>query len=129
MHSNKKTGRCSMYIHYYNSPLGRITTASDGKSLTGLWIDGQKYFGSTLEGERLELTQVEYRLLCLLVRSCGRVVTREIILEELWDNAGNFVDDNTLSVYIRRLREKLEENPSAPTCLKTVRGVGYKWEI
>ena len=43
-----------MYIQYYNSPLGRITIASDGKSLTGLWIDGQKYFGSTLEGERLE---------------------------------------------------------------------------
>lgn len=80
-----------------------------------------------LKGERLELTQVEYRLLCLLVRSCGRVVTREMILEELWDNAGNFVDDNTLSVYIRRLREKVEKDPSRPAHLITARGFGYCW--
>lgn len=80
-----------------------------------------------LGGQRLELTQVEYRLLCLLVRSCGRVVTREMILEELWDNAGNFVDDNTLSVYIRRLREKVEKDPSRPEHLITARGFGYCW--
>lgn len=81
-----------------------------------------------LKGEKLELTQVEYKLLCLLVRSCGRVVTREIIFEELWDGAGNFVDDNTLSVYIRRLREKVEEDPSKPKHLMTVRGFGYCWQ-
>lgn len=81
-----------------------------------------------LKGERLELTQVEYRLLCLLVRSCGRIVTREIIFEELWDGAGNFVDDNTLSVYIRRLREKVEEDPSKPKRLMTARGFGYCWQ-
>lgn len=80
-----------------------------------------------LGGKRLELTQVEYRLLCLLVRSCGRVVTREMILEELWDGAGSFVDDNTLSVYIRRLREKVEEDPSRPQRLITARGFGYCW--
>ena len=81
-----------------------------------------------LRGEKLELTQAEYRLLSLLVRSCGRVVTREIIFEELWDHAGNFVDDNTLSVYIRRLREKVEKDPSKPEHLITARGFGYCWK-
>lgn len=80
------------------------------------------------DGEKLELTQVEYRLLCLLVRSHGRVVPREIIFEELWDNSGNFVDDNTLSVYIRRLREKIEKDPSKPRHLITARGFGYRWQ-
>lgn len=81
-----------------------------------------------LRGEKLELTQAEYRLLSLLVRSCGRVVTREVIFEELWDNSGNFVDDNTLSVYIRRLREKVEQDPSKPEHLVTARGFGYCWK-
>lgn len=81
-----------------------------------------------LRGEKLELTQIEYRLLCLLVRAGGRVVTREIIFEELWDGSGNFVDDNTLSVYIRRLREKVEKDPSRPEHLITARGFGYCWQ-
>lgn len=61
---------------------------------------------ATLKGKALDLTSAEYRLLCLLVRNANRVVTRDIILNELWDDTGNFVDDNTLSVYVRRLREK-----------------------
>ncbi len=81
----------------------------------------------TLDGKTIELTRAEYRLLCLLVRNAGKVVTRDAILNELWDNAGDFVDDNTLSVYIRRLREKVEENPSQPKHLITVRGFGYQW--
>lgn len=67
---------------------------------------------ATLKGKALDLTSAEYRLLCLLVRNANRVVTRDIILNELWDDTGNFVDDNTLSVYVRRLREKVETNPS-----------------
>lgn len=78
-------------------------------------------------GRALELTGAEYRLLCLLVRNEGIVVTRERILEELWDSAADFVDDNTLSVYIRRLREKVEDDPSHPQHLTTVRGYGYQW--
>lgn len=78
-------------------------------------------------GSVLELTGAEYRLLCLLIRNEGIVVTRNMILEELWDSGGNFVDDNTLSVYIRRLREKIEEDPSKPRRLMTVRGFGYRW--
>lgn len=81
-----------------------------------------------LRGKTLELTNAEYRLLCLLVRSANHVVTREIILNELWDGAGNFVDNNTLSVHVRRLREKLETDPSHPQHLITVRGFGYQWK-
>ena len=81
-----------------------------------------------LNGKNLELTSAEYRLLCLLVRNVNRIVTREIILSELWDEAGNFVDNNTLSVYVRRLREKVEADPSHPRHLITVRGFGYQWK-
>lgn len=76
----------------------------------------------------LELTSAEYRLLCFLVRNAGLIVTRKAILDALWDGTGDFVDDNTLSVYIRRLREKVEENPSHPKHLITVRGFGYQWK-
>lgn len=78
--------------------------------------------------KQLELTAAEYRLLSLLVKNSGRVLTRRAILDALWDGSGNFVDDNTLSVYIRRLREKVEDDPSDPVHLLTVRGFGYQWK-
>lgn len=81
-----------------------------------------------LNGRQLELTGAEYRLLCLLVKNADHVVARDRILEALWDDTGNFVDDNTLSVYIRRLREKVESDPSRPEHLITVRGFGYQWK-
>lgn len=90
-------------------------------------IDLQR--GKAFRGdELLELTGAEYRLLVLLVQNQGIVVTRNRILEQLWDEGGNFVDDNTVSVYIRRLREKIEEEPSRPRRLLTARGFGYRWE-
>lgn len=81
-----------------------------------------------LNGQPLELTAVEYRLLCLLVQNTGQTLTRNTILNALWDGNGNFVDDNTLSVYIRRLRGKIETDPSEPAHLLTVRGFGYRWK-
>lgn len=81
-----------------------------------------------LNNTLLELTNAEYRLLCLLVKNANRVISRDIILSELWDGTGNFVDDNTLSVYIRRLREKVEADASRPQHLITVRGFGYQWK-
>lgn len=83
---------------------------------------------AALRGRTLSLTAAEYRLLCLLVRNAGNVVTREVILDELWDGTGAFVDDNTLSVYVRRLREKVEDDPSCPKRLMTARGFGYVWK-
>lgn len=82
----------------------------------------------TLKNKVLELTNAEYRLLCLLVRNANRIVSRDIILNDLWDGTGNFVDDNTLSVYIRRLREKVEIDASHPQRLLTIRGFGYQWK-
>ncbi|MBE7726720.1 MAG: response regulator transcription factor [Enterocloster citroniae] len=82
----------------------------------------------SLKGKNLDLTSAEYRLICLMIRNANRIVTREVILNELWDATGNFVDDNTLSVYVRRLREKVETNPSHPEHLITVRGFGYQWK-
>ncbi len=81
----------------------------------------------TLDGKTLDLTRAEYRLICLLVRNAERVMTRDMIFSELWDHMGSFVDDNTLSVYIRRLREKIETDPSKPEHLITARGFGYRW--
>lgn len=78
-------------------------------------------------GEALELTATELRLLDCFLRNRGQVLTREQLLAALWDEDANFVDDNTLSVYIRRLREKVERDPSAPQHLRTVRGLGYEW--
>ena len=86
--------------------------------------EGRAYVG----GEPAEFTGAEYRLLCLLLQNSGRVLTRGVLLDRLWDGAGNYVDDNTLSVYVRRLREKLEKNPSKPEHLITVRGSGYQWK-
>lgn len=78
-------------------------------------------------GEPLELTATELRLLACFLRNRGQVLTREQLLAALWDEDANFVDDNTLSVYIRRLREKVERDPSSPQHLRTVRGLGYEW--
>ncbi len=110
----------------------RRAGASDGEQGAKL-VSGDvaiDLFGSRafLKGKPLELTGAEYRLLVLFVQSRGRILTREHLLNELWDNGGDFVDDNTLSVYVRRLREKLEENPSKPRRLLTIRGFGYQWK-
>ena len=77
--------------------------------------------------ELLALTATELRLLTCFLRNKGQVLTRESLLAQLWDSEANFVDDNTLSVYIRRLREKVEQDPSEPRHLRTVRGMGYEW--
>ena len=76
------------------------------------------------DGAELPLSPVEYQLLLQLMRSRGRVVTREQLLQELWDDRGNFVNDNTLSVAVKRLREKLRR----PGCLRTIRSIGYRLE-
>lgn len=79
------------------------------------------------ENRLVELTGSEYRLLYLLMQNPNMILTRTLMLDRLWDESGSFVDDNTLSVYIRRLRSKIEDDPQTPACILTVRGVGYKW--
>jgi DNA-binding response OmpR family regulator len=77
-------------------------------------------------GREVLLTALEYRLLLTLILNQGRVLTRSQILGSIWDVDENFVNDNTLTVYIKRLREKLEDDPQNPALIKTVRGLGYK---
>lgn len=77
----------------------------------------------------MDLTAGEYKLLCLFMQNPGTVLSKEQILENLWDNEGNYIDNNTLNVYIRRLRTKVEDNPSDPQMILTVRRMGYKWNI
>lgn len=72
-------------------------------------------------GKQLELTALEYKLLSLLMQNVGRVVMRELIFEKIWDVSGNFVNDNTLTVYIKRIRKKLDAD-----IIKTVKGMGYQ---
>lgn len=78
------------------------------------------------KGEPVILTSMEYKLLLTLAREPGRVLTRNQILEEIWDAAGEFVNDNTLTVCIKRLREKIEDHPQNPQIIHTVRGLGYR---
>lgn len=77
-------------------------------------------------GKEVYLSAMEYRLLLIFLNHCGMVLTRSVLLEEIWDAAGEFVNDNTLTVYIKRLREKIEDNPAEPKILLTVRGIGYR---
>jgi len=77
-------------------------------------------------GKDLFLSALEYRLLLVFINNRGAVMTRTKLLESIWDIAGDFVNDNTLTVYIKRLREKIEDDPQNPRIIKTVRGLGYK---
>ena len=78
------------------------------------------------DGQDLYLSALEYRLFLAFINSEGRLLTRSRLLEEIWDVAGDFVNDNTLTVYIKRLRDKIESNPAEPRIIVTVRGMGYK---
>lgn len=82
----------------------------------------------TKKGKEVPLSPLEYRLLLILFHHQGEVVSRGRLLEEIWDLAGDFVNDNTLTVYIKRLREKIEEDPANPQLIKTLRGMGYRLE-
>lgn len=82
----------------------------------------------TRNGQSLYLSALEYKLFLVFLNNRGQVLTRDKLLEEIWDSAGDYVGDNTLTVYIKRLREKLEADPQNPTLIKTVRGMGYKLE-
>ena len=78
------------------------------------------------DGKEINLSALEYRLLLLFASNPNKLVTREMTRDALWDDAGTYVEENTLSVYIKRLRDKIEPDPAKPTVITTVRGLGYK---
>lgn len=83
----------------------------------------------TRAGEELFLSALEYRLFLVFLNHRGKILSRGQLLEEIWDIAGEYVNDNTLTVYIKRLRDKIEQDPQNPEIIKTVRGLGYRMEI
>ena len=95
--------------------------AKEYLSCDGIMLD-RKRTQVTLDGEEVPLSPSEYELLLLLMKNKGRTVSREAILQHVWDENGNFVNDNTLTVTMKRLREKLRQ----PACIKTVRSIGYR---
>ena len=96
--------------------------------LSNIMVDIDKGIVSK-NGKDLHLSALEYRLLLVFLGNRGIVLSRTQLLDAIWDIAGDFVNDNTLTVYIKRLREKLEEDPQNPEIIKTVRGLGYKVEM
>ncbi|MGO3602523.1 MAG: response regulator transcription factor [Enterococcus malodoratus] len=101
---------------------GQVQTAFE---VLGLYVDSTS--GSVRKnGSDVFLSALEYRLLLVFVNNPKSILTRERLLDELWDAAGEFVNDNTLTVYIKRLREKIEDEPAKPQIIQTVRGIGYR---
>ena len=95
----------------------------EGFSFNFEWMEFRK------NGQPIELSKTEQRLLRVLVENRGRVLSRETLLERVWSNGAEYVEENALSVTVKRLRGKLEDNPSKPRFLKTVYGIGYTWAV
>lgn len=105
-------------------------TGNTGKTvkLGDVVVDTEK--GTAMKNNRdLFLSALEYRLLLIFINNRGIVLTRNQLLDAIWDVAGEYVNDNTLTVYIKRLREKIEDDPANPQIILTVRGIGYKVEV
>ena len=100
-------------------------TQLESNGMKVLLLQGQAF----KNGKLLDLTAAEYKLLCLFMKNPNVVLTKEQILDKLWDCEGNYIDSSTLTVYMRRLRMKIEDNPSEPQMLLTVRRMGYKWNV
>ena len=124
-----KPFKLAVLISRINAILRRSNNFSkDNVELSSNGITVQLLKGKVYKnGEQIDLTASEYKLLCMLMENKDIVLSAEQILSKLWDCDENYVDRNTLTVYIRRLRSKIEDNPSNPEMIVTVRGMGYKW--
>ena len=102
-------------------------TGSTGKTvrLGDVTVDTEKGTAQK-NGRDVFLSALEYRLLLVFINNRGAILSRSQLIDSIWDIAGEFVNDNTLTVYIKRLREKIEDDPADPQIIKTVRGLGYK---
>ena len=109
------------------SVLRRYEGSSSVVSVGNITIDTEKGTVSR-DGREIALSALEYRLLMVFVSNRGRLLSRNQLLEDIWDIAGDFVNDNTLTVYIKRLREKIEDDPQNPVIIKTIRGLGYRMD-
>lgn len=105
-------------------------TGNTGKivKLGNVLVDTEKGIAKKNNAD-LYLSALEYRILLMFINNRGKLLTRNQLLDSIWDIAGEFVNDNTLTVYIKRLREKIEDDPAKPKIILTVRGMGYKVDI
>lgn len=105
--------------------LRRSGSFSAAFEICGLYVDTASGIVKK-DGKEIALSALEYRLLLVFINNPKNIITRDRLLNELWDASGEFVTDNTLTVYIKRLREKIEDDPAAPQIVLTVRGTGYR---
>ena len=105
------------------TPVQAAMVELEGFSFDFEWMEFRK------NGRLIELSKTEQRLLRILVENRGRVLSRETLLERVWPGGGEYVEENALSVTVKRLRDKLEDTPSKPCFLKTVYGIGYTWAV
>ncbi len=121
----KKPFRPRELISRINNVLRRVGRQNSTIEIESLSVDPDKGIVKK-NGEEIYLSALEYRLLLVFLNHRGMILSRSKLLEEIWDIAGDFVNDNTLTVYIKRLRDKIEIDPQHPAVIKTVRGLGYK---
>jgi DNA-binding response OmpR family regulator len=114
----------SVLLSKVNAVKRRLEHASGGQSQSFVFDAAKQTV--EIRGQTVVLTRNEWRLLYALRQNAGQTLTKEQLLESLWDIDGEFVDENTLAVNIRRLREKIEENPSNPVIIENIRGIGYR---
>lgn len=120
-----KPFRARELVSRIRSVLRRSTCTRNIVQLENVTVDTDK--GTvTKNGAEIALSALEYRILLVFIGNRGRLLSRSRLLEEIWDVGGAFVNDNTLTVYIKRLREKIEDDPQDPHIIKTVRGLGYR---
>lgn len=120
-----KPFRARELVSRIRSVLRRSTCTRNIVQLENVTVDTDK--GTvTKNGAEIALSALEYRILLVFISNRGRLLSRSRLLEEIWDVGGDFVNDNTLTVYIKRLREKIEDDPQDPHIIKTVRGLGYR---
>lgn len=123
-----KPVRIRELISRINAVLRRKTNKTSDEKLISRDIEINLLKCSVTKNDsEIMLSTMEYKLLVAFIKNKGQVLTREKILSKLWDMDGEFVDDNTLSVYIKRLRDKLGEEKDGKKYIHTVRGIGYKW--
>lgn len=109
--------------------LRKLETAASNVMQIDNYIFNFKSMEFSKNGDFIELSKTEQKLLKILIENRGRTLTRSNLVDRIWTDGAEYVDENALSVTIKRLRDKLEENPSSPQYIKTVYGVGYIWAV
>lgn len=118
----------AVLISKVNAIFKRMSGREEEKIVSGDVVFLKNEMKVLVKGEETSLTKNELRLLFILMEHPKQILSKNQLLEQMFDINGEFVDENTIAVNIRRLREKIEDNPSAPVYIRNVRGIGYLWD-